>query len=155
MTPNELASKLAGMEDEIARQKDFIEIPALKELEGSMKQRIHNKGQDYDGTRIGIKSKRAGLYSPGYERFKAKKVGQANLYPINLQLSGDLLKDYTVGKENGENVIKFQTESARLKAGVNEGRYNTEVFRPSSQELEDLKEVYLDGLKRAIQGVFD
>lgn len=138
----------------LERSKDAIEIPALKEAEGSMKRRIHNSGQDSEGNRIGIKSKRGGLYSKGYERRKGKIVGEGNLYPINLQLRGDLLKGYTVGQLQGRNVLEFQDDLSRKKAGRHEENYNTELFKPSQQELEDIQEVWLLGFEEALRDAF-
>jgi len=138
----------------LERSKDSIEIPALKEAEGAIKRRIHNDGQDSEGNRIGIKSKRGGLYSKGYERRKGKIVGAGNLYPINLQLRGDLLKGYTVGIFQGRNVLKFQDELSQKKAGWNEENYNTELFKPSQQELEDVQEVWILGFEEALRDAF-
>lgn len=142
-------------------RKDEVDIPALKELEGSMKQRIHNKGLDSNGERIGIKGKLAGKYSPGYEKRKRdggiiagrsfSGTGEANLYPINLQLHGDLLKGFTVGTSGGNSVLEFQDELSRVKAGRHEDNYNTEIYRPSESEMDDFKEVYLAGFEEVLR----
>jgi hypothetical protein len=141
---------LARLTFVIQQNNDDIELPALKELEGSMKQRIHNKGQDSDGKRIGLNSKRKGLYTKSYE--KKKRDGGiiggriyagsgGNLYPINLQLHGDLLKDFTVGISRGRNVLQFQTSIATKKAERHEKSYNTAIYKPSEDELEGFKDV--------------
>jgi hypothetical protein len=139
------ALRLAGAVDsaykKLEESKDYIEIPALKEGERSMKRRIHNAGQDSGGNIIGVKGKRRGLYSPGYARFKARIANP--LYPINLQLYGDLLRGYTVGKLGDRNVLQFQDEFSKKKAAWAETNYKTEIFRHSEQELEDIKEVWL------------
>ncbi len=138
----------------LEEKKDFIEIPALKEAERSMKRRIHNAGKDSDGGRIGIKTARAGKYSPGYEKQKEKISGASNLYPINLQLRGDLLKGYTVGQLDGRNVLEFQDPLSRKKAERQEKNYKTEIFRPSDQELEDVKEVLILQFEDAMRDAF-
>lgn len=138
----------------LEKRRDFIEIPALKEAEGSMKQRIHNLGKDSDGRRIGLNNKRAGKYSPGYEKRKIKIVGANNIYPINLQLKGDLIKGYTVGRSGERNVLEFQDELSRKKAGWAEENYKTELFKPSDQELEDIKEVWLLQFEDAMNEAF-
>ena len=139
--------------DRLSESKDSIEIPALKECERSMKQRIHNKGTDSSGNRIGLKNKYAGKYSPGYEKRKAKISGD-NLYPINLQLEGDLIKGYTVGSSGGKNVLQFQDDFSKRKAEFAEKNYNTEIFKPAAQELEDVKEVFLIGFEEALRDAF-
>ena len=145
-------------------RKDEVEIPALKELEGAMKQRIHNKGQDVNGDRIGIKGKLAGLYSKGYEKRKEKGgtfsgrkfagTGAGNLYPINLQLHGDLLKDFTVGVSGGNTVLEFQTPLSAIKAARHEDTYNTVIYQPSEAELEGFKDVYIAGLEEVLRDAF-
>lgn len=139
--------------DKMSKSKDSIEIPALKECERSMKQRIHNKGTDSDGNRIGLLGARKGLYSPGYAAKKAKISGD-NLYPINLQLEGDLIKGYTVGRSGGKNVLQFQDDFSKKKAGYAEENYKVEIFKPSAQELEDVKEVFLIGFEEALRDSF-
>jgi hypothetical protein len=135
----------------IANNVDSIAIPYLKELEGSIKNRIHNLGKDSNGAVIGIRGKRQGKYSPGYERVKAIAVNRdpdnRNVYPINLQLNGDLLRQFTVGTQSGKPVLKFQTDLEATKAAAHELNYKTEIHRPSESELDDGLEVLIIGLK--------
>lgn len=145
-------------------RRDAFEIPALKELEGAMKQRIHNKGKDVTGERIGVKGRLAGKYSPAYERrkkaggvFNGRRfagTGEANIYPINLQLHGDLMKGFTVGDLSGQNVLEFQDELSRTKAGRHEEEYNTVIYKPSDDELEGFTEVWLDQFEDVLKEAF-
>lgn len=137
----------------IAENVDSVALPYLKELEGSTKQRIHNFGKDSDNNTIGSKSTRGGRYSPGYERKKGKIVG-GDLYPINLQMKGDLMKSFTVGLELGKPVLKFQDELNAKKAGYAEKNYKTEIYKPSEDQLEDAVEVLIDGIKEFLQDSF-
>ncbi len=139
----------------LAENVDGISVPYLKELEGAIKQRIHNKGKDSDGNTIGSKTKRAGRYSPGYEKKKVKKVGESNLYPINLQYEGDLLRSFTVGNSQNKNVLRFQDDDNSNKAAWNEDNYNTEIYRPSEQELEDMEEVLRDSIEEFLRTEFN
>lgn len=132
----------------IAKNKDRIEIPPLLEIEGAMKQRIHNNGISSDGTAIGDK------YSRGYERFKGRKVGQGDLYPINLQLEGDLIKGYTTGNKGGENVLMFADDFSRDKAGWNEKNYNKVIFKPSEVEVEDGGEIFQSQVRDVLVSIF-
>lgn len=150
---DQLASKLEMAFEVLAREKDSIEIPALKECEGAMKQRIHNRGQDSDGNRIGIKGKNKGLYSKPYEKYK-EKISGGNLYPINLQLRGDLLRSLTVGKTSETNVLEFTDELATKKVERHENSYNTEIYRPSQSEIEGVRDVYIAGFKKALEKAF-
>ena len=136
-------------------------IPYLKELEGSTKQRIHNKGLDSDGQIIGAKSKRGGRYSPGYEKQKRKKSG-VELYPINLQLNGDLSRAYTVGIFANKPVLQFHRgklypSSAKFDgkpaslAAIHSANYNTDIYRPSDEQLEDAKEVLIKGIEDVLR----
>lgn len=131
----------------IAENVESVALPYLKDLEGSTKQRIHNKGQDSEGDTIGIKSKRGGKYSPGYEKRKGKIVGDGNLYPINLQLKGDLFRSFTVGLSQGKYVLRFQDEKNAAKAGYAESNYKVDIYRPSNGQLEDSTEVLADAMK--------
>ena len=126
-------------------------VPYFKELEGSTKQRIHNDGMDSDGVQIGLKNSRKGSYSPGYARRKVKIVGEANLYPINLQLLGDLLGAFTTGTEGGKPTLKFQTENAANIAAYNEKNFKTDIYRPSRQQLDDANEVLEIGIREFLQ----
>ena len=137
----------------ISEKKGEIEIPALKELEGAMKQRIHNKGLDSNGDKIGIKGALLGKYTKAYERRKTKGgnfnkrryagSGEEHIYPINLQLHGDLLKDFTVGVKDGVNVLEFQTELAAKKVERHETTYKTKIYEPSKKDQEGFREVLL------------
>lgn len=147
----ELDKAIAG----IIKARDFIEVPTLKEIEGSMKQRIHNNGTDSKGMVIGINSPRKGKYSPGYEKRKAEITGEDNLYPINLQLHGDLIKGYTTGRSGDANVLQFQDDLSRKKAGRHEEYYEAEIMRPSESELEDAKEVMRSQAKDVLKDIFN
>ncbi len=140
---------------------DSIHIPFLKEIEGSTKQRIHNNGKDSNGNIIGIKNKRHGRYSPGYERKKRKIAGE-HLYPINLQLTGDLMRSFSVGKKGDKPVLEFHDMSIypisnkfdgkpSSLAAILEKIYKTDIYRPSNEQLEDAKEVLRLGVREALK----
>ena len=131
-------------------------------MEGAMKQRIHNKGLDSVGDRIGMKTNRAGFdvarlgkYTKQYERRKENggKIGGRvyagsgdNIYPINLQLHGDLMKDFTVGIDDGRSVLHFQSELSPKIVEKQEKNYNTVIYKPSENEKEGFKDVLLEGV---------
>ncbi len=148
VTFDQLFERLDEVANAIARNKDKIEIPPLLEIEGAMKQRIHTNGIASNGTQIGDK------YSRGYERFKGRKVGQGDLYPINLQLEGDLIKGYTTGNKGGENVLMFQDSFSRDKAGWNEENYNKDIFKPTVQEIEDGGEIFISEVRDVLKSIF-
>lgn len=137
----------------VANNIESVALPYLKDIEGSTKQRIHNKGKDSNNQIIGTNSKRGGKYSPGYEKRKSKIVG-SNIYPINLQLKGDLLRSFTVGISNGVYVLRFQDDQNTLKAAYNEERYNADIYKPSNDQLDDAKEVLIDSMKELLQEIF-
>jgi hypothetical protein len=149
--------------EKIVQTTDQIAIPYLKELEGSTKQRIHNKGLDSDGKQIGLNNKRAGRYSPGYEKRKRDggKINGKNyagsgqdVYPINLQVHGDLLRSFTVGTESGTPVLRFQDQENSNKAAYAEKNYNTDIYRPTTDQLADNEEVLRDLVKDFLRNVF-
>lgn len=144
----------------IQREKDKIEIPALKEIERSMKVRIHTKGKDSFGDDIGKNSKRKGRYSPGYEKRKRegftdsrgrRYAGTNDLYPINLELFGDMRRSYSVFSLRGQNVMGFQDDFQKMKADKMGEYYRTSIFRPSKQELEDSKEVFVKQIESVLK----
>lgn len=148
----------------IKDKKDEIEIPALKELEGAMKQRIHNKGLDSNGDKIGMRGALQGKYTKAYERRKEKGgkfnkryyagSGEEHIYPINLQLHGDLLKEFTVGVKDGVNVLEFQTELAAKKVERHETTYKTKIYEPSKKDQEGFKDVLLLGVGEVLRKNF-
>lgn len=150
----ELDKVLGVVNQYIEANSDFIEIPTLLEIERSMKMRIHNEGKDSDDNILGTKNDRKGKYSPGYERYKGRKKGTGDMYPINLQFEGDLIKGYTVGTTNNKNVLKFQDDLSVTKAAKQELNYKTEIFRPSVDELEDAKEVMRAQAESLLRKIF-
>lgn len=157
----ELKNLISGIIDRI----ESVSIPFLKEIERSNKRRIHNKGLDSSGKDvIGRKSERRGRYSPGYEKKKRAISGDSNLYPINLQLSGNLLRSQTVGTEQGKPVLKFQDgrvypispgfdgKPSSLMA-IHEKRYNTSIVKPSGQQMKDGGEVLKIGVDELIRSL--
>lgn len=150
---DKLGETLQAAAASIMANRDFIEVPTLLEIEGAVKQRVHNNGTDSGGSRIGLKNSRAGKYSPGYEKRKEKIFGN-DVYPINLYLTGDLQRGYTTGKEGGKNVIKFQDELSRKKAGWAEDNFKVEIFRPSEGELKDAESVLKAGVSAVLRSTF-
>lgn len=139
---------------------DYAATPYFKELEGSAKQRIHRDGLDSKGKLIGAKSKRKGRYSPGYEKQKRKRSG-SNVYPINLQVDGNLSRAYTVGTSQGKPVLQFQDGSIypisskfdgkpSSLVALHESYYKTEIYRSSKQELKDAKEILRDTVREEL-----
>lgn len=153
LTESQILLRLENAIEKIYHSKDEVEIPCLKEVERSIKRRIHNEGKDTNGDQIGIKGKRGGKYSPAYEKFKMKIVGDS-IYPINLQLYGDLIKGYGVAVKNGSNVICFLDELSELKMTKMEKLYKTDIIRPSNEDLDNLKEIYLTRLKNVLINAF-
>lgn len=131
---------------------DSVTIPYLKELEGSIKQRLHTKGEDSSGQLIGAKNKRKGRYSPGYEK-KRSKAGKS-ISPIDLEYHGDLRRSFTVGTSFGKPVLEFQDKENAKKAAYNEKNFNTELFKPSDQELDDGIEVMIIGVEELLKSIF-
>jgi len=144
--------------------QDEVTIPYLKEIEGSTKQRIHNEGKDSNEQTIGLKSKHGGRYSPGYEKKKHKQQGE-HFKGINLQLTGKLKDSYTVGVEENKPVLKFHDDPVYPSSSkfdgtpsslvvIHSANYNTELYKPSDQEMEDAKEVLLLGIKAVLKKGF-
>lgn len=153
MTAKEALKKIDDGIGQLIKNKDAIEIPTLMEIEGAVKQRVHNQGLDSNGVTIGVNGKNKGKYTRSYERFKARKVGE-DIYPINLELNSDLRKGYTTGTASGVNVIKFQDDLSQKKAGRHEENYKTQIFRPSLNNLEDAKEVMRKQGEAVLRGAF-
>lgn len=149
---SELNDIFAKALNHFAQHVDEVTIPYLKELEGSTKQRIHNKGVATDGTLIG--QNKGNRYSPGYEKKKGKKVGAGNLYPINLQYDGDLLRSFTVGTSAGKPVLRFQDQANSDKAAYLEKLYKKDIYRPSEEQLADTVEVLRIGVEKVLKNAF-
>lgn len=144
-----------------AKSIDKIRLPYMKEMEASTKDRIHNLGLDSDNKKIGLKSKRKGRYSPGYAKRKRKAEDK-----INLRDEGELMRAYTVGQEHGEAVLKF-TDVVTYKSGkgfdgkpaslaeIHSVTYNTDIYRPSNEQLKDNEEVIEINLRKVLKNALN
>lgn len=163
LTIAQVSPEIEGNFQCIEDRRDEFELPALFELEGAMKLRIHTDGLDSENQKLGLKNRRGGLYSKGYEKLKSEggKIGGrsfsgagSNVYPINLFVFGDLARGYSTGKKGGSSVIAFNSTDAHDKAIYAENNYNTEIFKPTETELQDMEAVLKQGIDEVLKSCF-
>lgn len=122
---NQLIGRLAKC---VVSKKNQYEVPALKSIEGLVKARVFNKRESITGARRKYKS--------AYYAKKYKKDGD-----VDMSKSGDLLRDFTVYRYNGNNVMGFKQDLSRIKAAAEEKRRGSAMFKPNDKELKKLKDV--------------
>lgn len=108
------ASLLMKAQKRALLQVSRFEIAALKTVERLIKSRVHNDGKQTSGAPIGKYVSR--------QHIKKRVAKQRQVGYVDLQLYGDLIKGYTVGKSSGKNVFGFLTDLQRLKMEGNELR---------------------------------
>ena len=115
----------------------FAEISALKRVEGLMKNRIHNRGQNSEDTSIGT-------YSVGWAK-KRKAKGRQVAY-VDLQVEGNLIRGYSVGIFEGQNALGFTSELYPLIREKQEENYGS-IFNLTPTEKEQMNKAFMTELK--------
>ena len=159
LTIDQIGDVLDNAVDCLEGLRDSWEIPALNEIESGIKIQLHRDGQDHegrlitDGVRFTSPRTPTNSYSSIYARRRQAAGRQTERADANF--SDGLINGYGVGRRSGRNVIDFQDDESRRKAGYLEELYQKELFRPSEQLLEDAVEILTDGFERAAERCFN
>lgn len=110
------------------------EVAALNRIGGLMKSRIHNKGGNTEGGKIGD-------YTSASWIKKRKSKGRQVAY-VDLEFEGDLRTGYGIGTtEDNANCLGFYSDFIQERSAKMERLYGT-VFFPSETELDDGSKQY-------------
>lgn len=130
--------------DQVDQQAAFA---GLKRLEGEVKRRVHQQGKGSDERPLGTFAKSVdddGFYSKQHGRLRRKRGRRTS--PKDLQLTGGLIRSYTVGTNKGRYVFGFLTDKSRLIAVGQEEQTRTRIFGPSSREIDNMLQIYAQRL---------
>ena len=117
------------------RAANRAEIAALKSLEGAMKVRIHQYGEDE-------RENLFGAYSPGWAKVRKKRFKQTDF--VDLDFEGDLIKGYKLGKTIDRlNALGFVDDWSAQKARDNEHHFGKTIFSPTEPEWEEAEDTYV------------
>lgn len=108
-------------------------IPGLKLVQGQILQRIHNRGEATNGSKIGdyLSSWRDVRLAAGYQ-----------VSYVDLQWEGDLFRSVVVGTSNGVPVLGFSSDRERYKAVRHELFRKKSIWKPSKKERQALNKAY-------------
>lgn len=122
-------------------------LVAGKRLEGLQKQRIFNEGTASDGSPIG-------QYSASYAKFRQNfRSGHQTDY-VDLQLTGDLFKNFQVLKSGDDIVLAIPNDKDYLKATSNEDRFKKTIFEPTEGEERDTERDFQNNIEQAVERIF-
>ncbi len=137
----------------LASKKANFLLLAAKRLEGLMKRRIFNKGQDNEGVSIGP-------YISASWIKKRAEGGRQTKY-VDLQNKGDLLRSFTTVRDGDEAVLAIVRDEDYKKATGNSFRRSNkgrgqeiEIFEPSEDELLQVEEYFDDLVNDEIENFF-
>lgn len=142
MTPQEFVQNVQNLSANIDAELERVEISTLKTLEGDMKRRIHNDGEDSFGKSMGGYSKAWAIVRKEQGRQIAKK---------DLQFTGDLFERVVVGKSENQNVLGYLIDDDRLKVEENEAYLNTKIYDLSVNEAGEVGLNLQIGIEEIIQ----
>lgn len=116
-----------------------FEIAALSSLQGLYLQRIHNRGEATDGSKIG-------KYVTDYWREKRKEKGRQVSYK-DLEFNSDLRRSVKIGTSNGKNVMGFDNDMSRIIATGQQEQTEKTIFAISISEQNEMDDAYVRELE--------
>lgn len=135
---------LKKLGEAIVKSRNRAEISALKTVEGLMKVRIHNRGQ----------STEAGLIGRYRSRWRQVRLNAGlQVAYKDLEFTGDLKRNVTVGVSDGENVLGFRNTKARLIAQGQEQQTKKEIYTPTEREYKAMYNAYVKVIRKAFRNV--
>ncbi len=129
-----------------ARIPGFL-LVAGKRLEGLQKQRIFNDGKASDGSQIGE-------YSESYSKFRQNFRSSRQVDYVDLQLTGDLFKNFQVLKDGDDIVLAIPNDKDYFKATINEEKFGKIIFEPTEGEERDVEKDFERNIEQAIERIF-
>ena len=137
----------------IANQKNDLLLLGAKDLEGRMKFRIFNKGQNSGGTPIGkYKSKFwMKVRRQGYPKGGFNAIGR-QISKVDLEYTGELRNSIQVVKDSDGVALAIindhnfdKAKGQELIQGRKEGQSKMEIFDPTQKEIKGVQN-YIDDL---------
>ena len=99
-----------------------------------MRDRIHVRGEDSNGTQIGT-------YTPKYIKYARKKAGRGTDNKVILSLTRQMENGYLLVELPNGTGIGFTTNEDFLKAGWCEETYGKKIFSPTAEEKELVNQI--------------
>ncbi len=136
MTPEELKNKILTISTRLSNRKvDFLLLGA-KQLEGSMKARIFNDGEDSSGRKIGKYKSKSWIQKRSEEGRQTQRV--------DLEFTGELRDSIQVVRSRNEVYIAITNAENFEKAKGQEERRKKSIFIPSKEERIETEEYITD-----------
>ena len=147
ITINDLNIRIADTEKcfKGSRKKD-LQFPLLKLQEGNSKYRIFNEGKSSNGSSLG---QYRSLSWKAARLAKGRQVGYKDL-----EFDGTLRRSYTVGVNGSDFVLGFVTDKSRLIAAAQEAQTKKDIWKPSDEELRDLRKLAAKEIRRCLKKGF-
>ena len=128
------------------QNKRDIQFPVLKLQEGNSKARIFNEGKASDNTSLGA------YKNARYKAFR-QSIGRQTGYK-DLEVFGDLRRNFTVGTNGDDIVLGFATDKARLIAVGQEQQTGKEIWKPTKEEINDIKKAAVKRIRECLRKSF-
>lgn len=122
-----LGKELKRVASNVSREQTRFLVLGGKRMEGLMKRRIFNEGQDSEEKKIGD------YKSTYWEKVRQRKGRQTS--KVDLQYSGSLLTSMKTVEDGKEVVLAIVNDLDYKKAKGNEERRNKEIFLPTKKEV--------------------
>lgn len=105
---------------------------------GEVRERIHEKGENSEGSQIGT-------YSVGYLKTR-KKFNRGTSKSVILSLTGQMENDFVAVAENplkveGGYALGFNNPTNEKKASYNDKRYGAAVYKLQKEELKKVRDI--------------
>ena len=128
---------------------DRATVAGANHLHGLISRRVHNRGLDHRGKRIGLNSKRKGSYSPGWRRERLAKGRQVKR--IDMEYESDLRRHFRMVIDDKGVRLSVLSELQIAKLEGAEKRYKTKIYDPMPNELSEAKEVFIRIFRQELQ----
>ncbi len=99
-----------------------------------MRDRIHVRGEDSNGTQIGT-------YTPKYIKYRRQKEGRGTDNKVILSLTRQMENGYLLVELPNGTGIGFTTNEDFLKSGWCEETYGKKIFSPTAEEKELVNQI--------------
>lgn len=126
ITINELSNLVGSTARCVVRRKNEYEVPALTSLRGRISRRVFSQGQSTRGRTRQYKS-------------KSYVIRNNKTNPVNLQLTGDTLRDFNNYRDaSGNNAIGFRKKESIIKIAAERKRRGDDITFPTTAERKRL-----------------
>lgn len=143
-------NKLETFAKGLPKVYDSLSIEALAQIRAGMLDRVFNNSKDTNGNPIG------NYKSEQYKKRRTKKGLQVGR--VDLIFTGNLQKgSREIGRENGQNVLRFSDNFSKNKARWNEERFKgstSTIFASSNEETKQAIDIIDEGISEYINSIF-